>query len=205
VADEIAALTPIYGGITHDRLREEGGLQWPCPDEGHPGTTFLYEEEFNFPDGKARFVPADLGEPGELTDEEYPLTLTSGRVLYHFHTGTLTRKVEGIMDHVGESYVEIAPETAEKLGIDDGDMVRVESKRGAIDVRAQHSDRPGPGVVFIPMHFAEGAVNELTQSNFDATSGIPEYKVSSVRVTTVEEADGRSLGTGRVDDAAADD
>ena len=186
VMDELASLSPIYGGISHDRLREEGGLQWPCPDDDHPGTPFLYAEGFNFPDGKARFVPADMGEPGELPDEEYPLTLSTGRVLYHFHTGTLTRRVEGLMSHVGESFVEVHPETADRLGIADDEYVRVESPRGAIVVRARVTDRPGRGVVFIPMHFANGAVNALTQEEtFDPTSGIPEYKVASVRVTPV--------------------
>ncbi|MFB6131495.1 MAG: molybdopterin oxidoreductase family protein, partial [Salinigranum sp.] len=196
VMDEIASLAPIYGGISHDRLEREGGLQWPCPDESHPGTRFLYEEGFNFEDGKARFVPADMGEPGELPGEEYPLTLTSGRTLYHFHTGTLTRRVEGIMSHVGESYVEIHPETADRLVVVDGEYVRVESPRGAITVKAQVTDRPGKGVVFIPMHFAHGAVNRLTQSHYDDVSGIPEYKVSSVRVTPVgSDPDADPLGT----------
>jgi len=186
IFDELASLSPIYAGISHGRLEREGGIQWPCPDPDHPGTKFLYEDGFNFPDGRARFVPADMGEPGELPGEEYPLTLTTGRVLYHFHTGTLTRRVEGLMSHVGESFVEIHPETAERLGVTDGEYVRVESPRGAITVRAEVTDRPGEGVVFIPMHFAQGAVNELTQEGtFDPTSGIPEYKVSSVRVTPV--------------------
>ncbi|MFC6836851.1 formate dehydrogenase subunit alpha [Halomarina ordinaria] len=182
VMDEINDLVPIYGGISHDRLEAVGdGLQWPCRDADDPGTPFLYEEEFNFEDGLARFVPADMGEPGELPSEEYPLTLTSGRVLYHWHTGTLTRRVEGLMHHVGESFVEIHPETAERLGIEDGEPVLVESKRGEITVDARVTDRPGVGVVFIPMHFAAGAVNTLTRESFDAVSGIPEYKVASVR------------------------
>jgi formate dehydrogenase major subunit len=187
VMDEIADLTPIYGGISHERLQEEGGLQWPCEDEADPGTRFLYADGFAFPDGKARFVPADMGRPGELPDEAYPLTLTTGRVLYHFHTGTLTRRVEGIMAHVGESFVEVNPETADALGVDDGDYVRVESRRGDIVVRADVTDRVGPGVVFVPMHFAHGAANALTNERFDETSGIPEYKVASVRVSPVAE------------------
>ncbi|AHG01282.1 formate dehydrogenase (plasmid) [Halostagnicola larsenii XH-48] len=186
VMDEIADLTPIYGGISHGRLENEGGLQWPCRDADDPGTPYLYEDGFNFADDKARFVPADLGEPNELPDEEYPLTMTTGRVLYHFHTGTLSRRVEGIMSHVGESFVEIHPETAEQLEIADGDSVTVESRRGSTVVRAQVTDRPDRGVVFMPMHFAEGAVNELTQEAFDPISGIPEYKVSSVRVSRSE-------------------
>ncbi|MFB6165866.1 MAG: formate dehydrogenase subunit alpha [Haloarculaceae archaeon] len=184
---EIAELAPIYGGVTYDRLEagEEHGLQWPVWDEDHPGTPYLYDYEdgeFNFDDGLARFVPADGGHPGELPDEEYPYTLTSGRVLYHWHTGQLTRRVEGLMEHVGESFVEINPETADDLGVADGEYVRVASRRGDIVVKAQVTDRVGPGTLFIPMHFAAGAVNKLTQENFDPQAGIPEYKVSSVSV-----------------------
>jgi formate dehydrogenase major subunit len=187
IMDELSDLTPIYGGMSHDRLEAEGGLQWPCWDDDHEGTKFLYEEEFNFEDGKARFVPADMGRPAEMPDEEYPLTLTTGRVLYHFHTGTLTRRVEGSMSHIGESFVELNPATAEQLGVVDGDYVEVESRRGSIVVKAEVTDRVDEGTVFIPMHFARGAVNELTKGELDPTSGIPEYKVSSVRV--------RDLGT----------
>ncbi|MFC4440120.1 MULTISPECIES: formate dehydrogenase subunit alpha [Natrialbaceae] len=188
IMDEISDLVPIYGGITHDRLAREGGLQWPCRDEDDPGTPYLYEDEFNFEDGMARFVPADLGEPGEIPDEEYPLTLTTGRVLYHFHTGTLTRRVDGIMSHVSESFVEVHPDTAGRLGIADGQDVTIESRRGSIVVEAQVSDRPDRGVVFMPMHFARGAVNTLTQKQFDPISGIPEYKVSSVRIGPADSA-----------------
>ncbi|RQG86693.1 formate dehydrogenase subunit alpha [Natrarchaeobius halalkaliphilus] len=187
IMDEISDLVPIYGGVSYERLEEgpQHGLQWPCPTEDHPGTPYLYDYEdgnFNFDDGLARFVPADSGHPGEIPDEEYPLTLTSGRVLYHWHTGQLTRRVEGLMSHVGESFVEIHPELAAKLDVADGDYVRVESRRGEIVVRARVSDRVDAGTLFIPMHFAAGAVNKLTQKTFDPRSGIPEYKVSSVRV-----------------------
>ncbi|WP_227356499.1 formate dehydrogenase subunit alpha [Haladaptatus salinisoli] len=187
IMDEIRSLAPIYGGVTYDRLEEgeKHGLQWPCWDEDHPGTPYLYDYEdgnFNFEDGKARFVPADGGHPGELPDEEYPYTLTSGRVLYHWHTGQITRRVEGLMSHVGESFVEINPQTATRLGVSDGEYVRVESRRGSIVVKAEVTERVGPNTLFIPMHFAAGAVNKLTQSTFDPQAGIPEYKVSSVRV-----------------------
>ncbi|WP_247004711.1 formate dehydrogenase subunit alpha [Halosolutus gelatinilyticus] len=187
IMNEISDLVPIYGGVTYDRLEEgpQHGLQWPVPDEYHPGTPYLYDYEtgeFNFPDGRARFVPADSGQPGEIPDEEYPLTLTSGRVLYHWHTGQLTRRVEGLMSHIGESFVEIHPELAEQLGVADREYVRVESRRGEIVVKAQVTERVDAGTLFIPMHFAAGAVNKLTQETFDPQSGIPEYKVSSVRV-----------------------
>ncbi|MCT9097987.1 formate dehydrogenase subunit alpha [Haloarchaeobius sp. HME9146] len=187
VMAEINGLVPIYGGVTYERLEEgdQHGLQWPCWDEDHPGTPYLYDYEdgeFNFDDGKARFVPADVQRPGEETDEEFPLTLTTGRVLYHWHTGQLTRRVEGLMSHVGESFVEVHPDTAAELGIADEEYVRVESRRGDIVVKVQVTDRVGPGTLFIPMHFAAGAVNKLTQESFDPQAGIPEYKVSSVRV-----------------------
>ncbi|WP_267643442.1 formate dehydrogenase subunit alpha [Haloarchaeobius amylolyticus] len=187
VMAEINSLVPIYGGVTYDRLDsgDQHGLQWPCPDEDHPGTPYLYdydEGNFNFDDGKAQFVPADVQRPGEETDEAFPLTLTTGRVLYHWHTGQLTRRVEGLMSHVGESFVEVHPDTARELGIADEEYVRVESRRGAIVVKVQVTERVGPGTLFIPMHFAAGAVNKLTQEAFDPQAGIPEYKVSSVRV-----------------------
>jgi len=187
VMSEINDLAPIYGGVNYDRLErgDEHGLQWPCPDEDHPGTPYLYDYEdgeFNHPDGKARFVPADAQRPGEEIDEQYPLTLTSGRVLYHWHTGQITRRVEGLMSHVGESFVEIHPDTAAELGVADEEYVRVVSRRGEIVVRVEVTDRVGPGTLFIPMHFAAGAVNKLTQENFDPQAGIPEYKVASVRV-----------------------
>ncbi|RBI62429.1 formate dehydrogenase subunit alpha [halophilic archaeon] len=190
VMDEIADLVPIYGGVSYDRLEEgeEHGLQWPCWDEDHPGTPYLYDYEdgnFNFDDGLARFVPADGGRPGEVPDEKYPLTLTSGRVLYHWHTGQLTRRVEGLMGHVGESFVEIHPRTADRLSVSDAEYVRVESRRGDIVVKAQVTDRVGEGTLFIPMHFAAGAVNKLTQETFDPQAGIPEFKVSSVRVESI--------------------
>ncbi|SFR36322.1 formate dehydrogenase subunit alpha [Halogeometricum limi] len=184
VMDEISRLVPIYGGVSYDRLEEKPtGLQWPCRDEDDPGTPYLYEEEFNHDDGLARFVPADYAGPVEMPDEEYPLTLSTGRVLYHWHTGTMTRRVEALMHHVPESYVTIHPEMAEKLGVEDDEYVRVESRRGSIVVRAHVEEQSDPGVVFIPMHFAQGAVNELTAHELDPTSHIPEYKVSSVKIT----------------------
>ncbi|WP_416838388.1 formate dehydrogenase subunit alpha [Haloferax sp. DFSO52] len=183
VMDEIAELVPIYGGVTYERLESTPtGLQWPCTDEDDPGTPFLYEERFNFDDGRARFVPADYAGPAEMPDEEYPLMLTSGRVLYHWHTGTMTRRTQVSMDHVPEAFVTIHPKMADQLGVEDGEDVRVVSRRGEIVVKAAVEDVSDPGVVFIPMHFADGAINELTQHELDPVSYIPEYKVSSVRI-----------------------
>ncbi|WP_159898661.1 formate dehydrogenase subunit alpha [Salinirussus salinus] len=199
VMDEISDLVPIYGGVSYERLEtgDRHGLQWPCRDAEDLGTPYLYDYEdgeFNFEDGKARFVPADSGHPGEVPDEAFPLTLTTGRVLYHWHTGQITRRVEGLMGHVGESFVEVNPETADTLGVADGEYVRVESRRGDVVVRARVTDRVGEGTLFIPMHFATGAANRLTGETFDPQAGIPEYKVSSVRVEPLgEETDERVL------------
>ncbi|AEH37415.1 formate dehydrogenase subunit alpha [Halopiger xanaduensis] len=187
VMDEINSLVPIYGGVTYERLEEQTkGIQWPCFDEDDPGTPYLYEDEFNFEDGKARFVPADYANPPKMPDEEYPLTLSSGRVLYHWHTGTMTRRVGTLMNHVPESFVTIHPEMAEQLGVENDEYVRVQSRQGEIVVKANVEGTSDPGVVFIPMHFRQGAINELTEHELDPTSYIPQYKVTSVRVTPLD-------------------
>ncbi|WP_440007669.1 molybdopterin-dependent oxidoreductase [Halomicrococcus sp. SG-WS-1] len=184
VMDEINELAPIYGGVTHERLEEkEDGLQWPCWDEDHPGTPYLYEDEFNFDDGKARFVPSELpDEKMPAPTEEYPFTLTTGRVLYHWHTGSMTRRVQTSMRHVPESFVTVHPDAAERLGVADGEYVNVESEQGDIVVKANVEETSGPDVLFIPMHFVHGAVNMLTKEEFDPTSKIPQYKVTNVQV-----------------------
>ncbi|WP_227356371.1 molybdopterin-dependent oxidoreductase [Haladaptatus salinisoli] len=184
VMDEINDLAPIYGGVTYERLEErENGLQWPCWDEDHPGTPYLYDEAFNFDDGKARFVPAEMpDEKFPTPTEEYPFTLSTGRVLYHWHTGSMTRRVRTSMQHVPESFVTIHPEAAERLGVVDGEYVGVESEQGRIVVKANVEETSGPDVLFIPMHFVHGAVNTLTKEEFDPTSKIPQYKVTNVRV-----------------------
>ncbi|ELY55157.1 formate dehydrogenase subunit alpha [Natronococcus jeotgali] len=187
VMEEINSLVPIYGGVTYERLEANTkGIQWPCFDEDDPGTPYLYEDEFNFDDGKARFVPADYAKPPDMPDEEYPLTLSSGRVLYHWHTGTMTRRVETLMNHVPESFVTVHPEMADQLGIENEEYVRVQSRQGEIVVRANVEDTSDPGLVYIPMHFPQGAINELTQHELDPTSYIPQYKVTSVRITPLE-------------------
>ncbi|WP_254534962.1 molybdopterin-dependent oxidoreductase [Halomarina litorea] len=184
VMDEINDLVPIYGGVTHERLEaKEDGLQWPCPDEDHPGTPYLYDEEFNFDDGLARFVPSSMPDEQEPTpNEEYPFTLSTGRVLYHWHTGSMTRRVETSMRHVGESFVTVHPDAAEELGIADGEYVEIESEQGDIVVKANVEATSGPDVLFVPMHFVHGAVNKLTEEKFDPTSKIPQYKVTNVRL-----------------------
>jgi len=184
---EVNSLTPLYGGISQERVDSEGGLQWPCWDEDHPGTTRLYTEEFNTDDGKAHLQGIGYSEPAETPDEDYPFTLTTGRVLYQYHTGTMTHREEGIMQYTPSDFVEIHPQTATNYGIESGDMVEVTSRRGEITVPAQVTDRVGPETVFAPIHFAESAVNRLTdEEHLDPSAATPEYKVSAVRIAPVE-------------------
>lgn len=187
VMEEVRHLTPIYGGISHERVEDEGGIQWPCWDADHPGTTRLYTEEFHTDDGKANLVPVGYSEPGETPDEEYPLTLTTGRVLYQYHTGTMTHREEGLMKYNESDFVEINPQTAANYGIESGDPIRMESRRGEIVVPAQVTDRVAPNMVFTPIHFSETAVNTLTDpEHLDPEAKTPEYKVSAVRISPVE-------------------
>ncbi len=179
IMEEIAALTPIYGGIRHSRL-ENGGLQWPCPTPDHPGTPILHVGKFSR--GLGKFNPVEYVPPAETPDEAYPLILTTGRRLEHYHTGTMTRRVEGLNRLVPEERVEINAEDAARLGIRNGDWVIVESRRGQVKVRAAVGRRCKPGVVFMTFHFAEALGNVLTHAALDPVSKIPELKVAAVRV-----------------------
>ncbi len=179
IMEEIASLTPSYGGISYNRL-DNGGLQWPCPTQDHPGTPILHAKQFTR--GKGRFIPLDYKRPIELPDDDYPLMLTTGRSLYHFHTGTMTRKVKGLNILRGEGLVEINPEDASVLGIINGEMVKVTSRRGEIEAKARVTEVLPKGVVFMNFHFAESPVNLLTNSALDPVSKIPEYKVCAVRI-----------------------
>jgi len=194
IMEEVNSLTPIYGGVSHERVEEEGGLQWPCWNDNHPGTPRLYTDEFNTENGKANLEGVGYSEPDETPDEEYPFTLTTGRVLYQYHTGTMTHREEGIMEYTPSDFVEINPETARNYGIEGGDMVTVTSRRGEITVPAQVTDRVGSDTVFVPIHFAESAVNKLTdEEHLDPDAATPEYKVSAVRIGPAE---GRSEPVG---------
>ena len=179
IMDEIASLVPIYGGISYERLEGEG-LQWPCPSPDHPGTPFLHKDRF--PRGKGRFHPVEYRDPDEYPDEEYPLILTTGRVLYHFHSRTMTGRVEGLQELSPEAYVEVNPLDAGRYGIEDGARVRVSSRRGSIEVLAKVTTRVPQGTVFIPFHFGEQAANRLTNPALDPISKIPEYKVCAVKL-----------------------
>ncbi len=182
IMDEINRLTPIYGGMGYDRIGEMG-LQWPCPDAEHPGTPILHVGKFTR--GLGRFSAVDWQPPAEEPDEEYPFIFTTGRVLYHFHTGSMSRRSAGLDAIYPEGMVEINGEDAAELGIADGDMVKVASRRGEVEVKALVSDMTEPGVVFMAWHFAEAAANKLTIAALDPVAGIPEYKVCAVRVDRI--------------------
>lgn len=185
IFDEMAALVPFLGGLSHARLDREGGIQWPCPSPEHPGTPYLYAE--TFPRGRARFVAAiQTEEAAELPDRDYPFLLNTGRILYHWHGGTLTRRVAGLLELAPHLEVQIHPGDAQRLGIRDGDVVRVASRRGELRARARLSDAVRPGALFVPfVKLDDSAANFLTNSAFDPGSKIPEYKVSAVRVEPV--------------------
>jgi predicted molibdopterin-dependent oxidoreductase YjgC len=178
---EISSLTPSYGGIRYKRL-EDGSLQWPCPSEGHPGTCILHSEVFARPGGKGLFVPLEYRPSAETPDAEYPLLLTTNRSLFHFHTGTMTRKVKSLNILRKEELVAINPADATELGVSDGEMVRVISRRGSVTTKAILTEVSPRGTVAMTFHFAESPTNELTNPAFDPISKIPEFKVSAVRL-----------------------
>ncbi|MBA7487055.1 putative formate dehydrogenase [subsurface metagenome] len=179
IMDEIASLTPSYGGISYGRLKE-GGLQWPCPTEEHPGTPILHTTQFTR--GKGKFIPLEYKPPMELADDDYPLILTTERSLYHFHTGTMTRKVRGLNILRGGELVQINPKDASALGIADGDEVKVTSRRGQVVAKAKVTEVSPVGVIAMTFHFAESPTNQLTNPALDPVAKIPEFKVCAVRV-----------------------
>jgi len=183
IMDEIADLTPSYGGIRHHRLEKLGGLQWPCPDEKHPGTSILHVGKFTR--GLGHFQPIEFLPPAELPDATYPLLLTTGRVLYHYHTGTLTRRTQGLAAMYPEGLVEMHPEDAARLEVANGDMVQVASRRGEVNVKADVTDKIQPGVVFMTFHFPDSAANFLTNPALDPVAKIPEFKACAVKVSKV--------------------
>jgi len=179
VMEEIASLTPSYGGISYARI-EETGLQWPCPDKDHPGTPILHSEQFAR--GLGLFSELDHQEPAESPSAQYPITLNTGRILYQYHTGTMTRRSEGLEFKAPKCEVEINPADAEEYKLETGDKVTVTSARGEITATALVTDRVPEKTIFIPFHYAEAAVNKLTQAVLDPVSKIPEYKVSAVQI-----------------------
>ncbi len=182
IFDEMARLTPFLAGLSHARLDREGGLQWPCPTPEHPGTRYLSAE--SFPRGRGRFIPArQIETAAELPDADYPFVLNTGRLLYHWHGGTLTRRVQGLLELAPRLEIAIHPADARRLGVDDGGRLRVASRRGELTGHAHVTEAVKPGAIFVPfVKLGESAANFLTNSAFDPSSKIPEYKVCAVKV-----------------------
>lgn len=176
---EIKALTPSYHGMTYERIEKELGCRWPCPAEDHPGTPILHVGKFTR--GKGLLAPLTYRPPAEEPDEDYPMTLSTGRMLQHYHTGSMTRRSQVLNGIVPHGEVEMHPADAARLGIEDGEVVRVSTRRGAIETHARVTERVAEGSLFIAFHFAEAAANRLTNDALDPVASIPEFKVCAAR------------------------
>jgi len=183
VFEEIRKVTPSYAGISYERI-EKAGIQWPCPNEEHPGTRFLHKDKFVR--GLGLFNAIEFREAAELPDKEYPFILTTGRILYQYHTGTMSRRSEGLNFRTKGAFIEINPADAAAYGVSEGEVVLVSSRRGAVEVRAWVTDRVEKGTIFMPFHFVEAAANVLTNTNLDPIGKIPEYKVSAIRIEKIQ-------------------
>ena len=182
VLEEFGRLWPALAGITYDRIKSRG-IAWPCPSKDHPGTEFLYKDGFA---KKIPFVPITFNPPAEVVCDNYPFVLTTGRNLFQYHSGSMSRRVKAIEEHAGEAYVELNPADGEKLGIENGEMVKVRSRRGDVEIKARFTRRISEGTVFIPMHYREAAANVLTNDALDPDVMIPEFKVCAVEIVPVE-------------------
>jgi formate dehydrogenase major subunit len=188
VMREITQVTPSWRGVTYQGITRNGGLQYPVPDEESRGTPFLFADGFPTSDGRATFVGVEALPPSELPDEQYPFIMGTGRQMYHWHTGTMTRRSEGLDSREPVPVVEINPADAEAIGVGDGDTVRITSRRGSIVIGVRVSDRQARGQVFVPMHFREAAANLLTNPKLDPYAKIASFKVSAVRVEAISAA-----------------
>ena len=181
IFDEMARVTPIMAGISHARL-EQGTIQWPCPGKNHPGTPTLYLERFNTPTGRGKLFPVEYVPQSEKIDGEYPLILNSGRLLYHYHTATMSRRTKALRDFVNKAYVQLHPSDAKKYGLVNGSRVSIESRRGELETSVHISEDVLEGEVFMPWHFTESQVNRLTRDELDPYSRIAPFKLSAVRI-----------------------
>ncbi|MGD2126298.1 MAG: molybdopterin dinucleotide binding domain-containing protein, partial [Desulfobacteraceae bacterium] len=183
ILEEINRVTPSYGGITHNRLQGSWGLSWPCPDENHPGTPFLHKDRFTR--GLGFFDAKEYIPPAEIPDDEYPFTLTTGRVGFQFHTGTMTRKDAILEREAPKAVLEMNPGDARRLRVIDGSMVAVESRRGEIHLPVQITPIVPEGVVFSTFHYSERNINELTIDALDPVAKIPELKNCAVSIRRI--------------------
>ncbi len=186
IFNEVAAVTPSYHGISYARL-DPDGLHWPCPTAEHPGTPILHREKFAMPDGLGVFSAIEWKPPAEVPDAEYPYVLTTGRVIWQWHTGTMTRRSWSLEKEAPTGWIEINTEDAKELGIKDDEVVRASTRRGSIDIPARVTPEIIRGVMFIPFHYKECAANLLTHNALDPVARIPEYKACAVKVEKIAE------------------
>jgi predicted molibdopterin-dependent oxidoreductase YjgC len=182
IFEEIRKCVPQYKGITYERLKSPSGIQWPCPTEDHPGTEVMFVEKFPTSDGLGHFQIAEYKPPLEVPDEEYPFIFTNGRVIFHFHTGTMTRRTNRLNDELPRGFAEISREDAQALAIENGDEIILKSRRGEIKTLARITDDIRKGLIFMPWHFAECAPNVLTGPCAGPPSKMPEFKFCAVQV-----------------------
>jgi formate dehydrogenase major subunit len=188
IFNEVAKVTPSYGGMTYARLEKPEALCWPCPTAEHPGTPILHKEKFTHPDGLGIFTPIEWKPPAEVPDKEYPLIMTTGRCIWQWHTGTMTRRSVDLEREEPTGWVEINPEDAAALGVKDKEMVKAITRRGEIEIGARVTKNIKKGVVFMPFHYAECAANLLTNNALDPVAAIPEFKACAVRIEKIKEA-----------------
>jgi len=183
IFEEIRKCVPQYKGITYERLNNTvGGIHWPCPSEEHPGTPTMFLQKFGTPDGLGHFQVVDYKPPAEVPDDDYPYFLTTGRSIFHYHTGAMTRRTPKLLDEVPRNFVEVNPEDAIKAGVKSGDMVTLETKRGSIEVETRVTDEVQPGLLFVPIHFPDSCANVLTNSALDPSCKCAETKVCAVKI-----------------------
>jgi formate dehydrogenase major subunit/formate dehydrogenase alpha subunit len=183
VMEEITLLAPIYGGMFHDRLESCWGLQWPCWNRDHQGTTFLHK--YFFTRGRGHFMPAAHEPAAELPDSDYPFVLNTGRIYHHYHTGTMTRQCHSLNRESAEARLQVNPLDATRLGLRPGDWVRLASRRGVIQIKTQLTEEVAPGSVYTTFHFPVAPINQLTNDARDPKAQCPEYKVCAVRLEKI--------------------
>lgn len=181
--DEIAKLSPVFGGISYNRLEKHGFLQWPCPDKEHPGTKFLHKEGFTR--GKGKFFTLEHRPPAELPDKKFPFILSTGRILFHYNSGNQTLRTTILSREFPENFVQINTADAKRLGIKNKSKVLVSTRRGELEVKAQVTDEIIPGVIWMPFHYADKLTNILTNDAFDPICKIGEYKVCAAQIESV--------------------
>ena len=182
VFSEICTIVPQYRGMTWDRVGRPEGICWPCPDPEHPGTSILHQETFSTPDGRGVFLPVDWKEPSDLPDTTYPFRLTTGRIIWHLHAGSMTRRCKNLADEVNEGYLEMNPEDAESLGIRNNDLIRVLFRRGNLVCKVRVVRDIKKGMTFMPFNFIERVVSGQTGDSLDPLLKMSEYKIAAVRI-----------------------